>query len=438
MSNFQRCRTPSTIKWLLTERSALSGSLSKLKFKAALIEKRLRTVEPSYLKLITALNAADAAFVQKQAAIEAIDKALALVSPEVDPLAGGFLVPRENRFGEEGKMKKFLIRTLQSSGATPMTSTELTDLAIEQFNLTVYMHEVRRSVRRNITVALRRLQRSGHVEALLGEVPAFSGIWRWKQSSSLADLVAKAQRMAQVTAEVLMPATNLPTNQALQNEPTPARTRTPPDVKWLLNERAALAGAVSKAVARQQALCAKRERLEAQLEGALKLLERSRTAQSRAQASIDAIDVTLGLAHPCVRPTYAGEVSAWAGKYGLRGGLGEFIEQALQATAPAPVTATVLINLASTQFGVTIPLPKARRAFRKSVSSALTSLLKRGLIEPCTAVRRAHMVCGVGRCRQPPWTDCVRGLRGWRGRWKHRHGALDDAYANPNNAQQAG
>jgi hypothetical protein len=53
-----------------------------------------------------------------------------------------------------------------------------------------------------------------------------------------------------------MPARNLPTTQALPNEPAPARTRTPPDVKWLLNERAALAGAVSKAVAKQQALCA--------------------------------------------------------------------------------------------------------------------------------------------------------------------------------------
>ena len=179
-----------------------------------------------------------------------------------------------------------------------------------------------------------------------------------------------------------MPARNLPTTQALPNEPAPARTRTPPDVKWLLNERAALAGAVSKAVAKQQALCAKRERLEAQLEGVLRLLERSRTAQTRAQASLDGIDVTLGLAHPCVRPTYADEVSAWAGKYGQRGGLGEFIEEALHAAAPAPLTTTVLINLASMQFGLTFPLPKDRRAFGKSVSSALTSLLKRGRIEP--------------------------------------------------------
>lgn len=172
------------------------------------------------------------------------------------------------------------------------------------------------------------------------------------------------------------------TTQALPDEPAPARTRTPPDIKWLLNERAALAGAVSKAIAKQQALSAKCGRLEAQLEGVMQSLARSKTAQTRAQASIDAIDVTLGLAHPRVRPTYAGEVAAWAGKYGKRGGLGDFIEQALRHAAPAALTTTVLINLASRQFGVTFSLPKDRRAFRKSVSSALTSLLKRGLIEP--------------------------------------------------------
>ena len=204
-----------------------------------------------------------------------------------------------------------------------------------------------------------------------------------------------------------MPARTPATTQALPDEPAPARTRTPPDIKWLLNERAALAGAVSKATAKQQALCAKRERLEAQLEGVLMLLERSRTAQGRVQASIDALDVTLGLAHPRVRPTYAGEVAAWAGKYGKRGGLGEFIAQTLLAAAPAALTTTVLINLASRQFGVAFPLPKDRRAFRKSVSSALTSLLKRGLIEPLHS--REEGSHGLWRWKVPATT--LEGLR---------------------------
>lgn len=42
----------------------------------------------------------------------------------------------------------------------------------------------------------------------------------------------------------------------------------------------------------------------------------------------------------------------------------------------------MLINLASRQFGLTFTLPKDRRNFRKSVSSALSALLKRDRVEP--------------------------------------------------------
>ena len=58
------------------------------------------------------------------------------------------------------------------------------------------------------------------------------------------------------------------------------QTRTPPDIKWLLNERAALAGVVERAAMKQAGLRAKQERLEHQLAKVLFELERSRTAQS--------------------------------------------------------------------------------------------------------------------------------------------------------------
>lgn len=150
----------------------------------------------------------------------------------------------------------------------------------------------------------------------------------------------------------------------------------------MLNERAALAGEVAKAEVNQARLLARQARLQQQLANVRLLLERSRCAQSRAQASIHALDATMALAHSRLEPSAGGEVCAWAGKYGKRGGLGEFIEDVLRNAAPEPVTMTVLINLAAQHFGLTFPLPKDRRAFRKSVRSALTSLLKRQLIEP--------------------------------------------------------
>jgi hypothetical protein len=153
-------------------------------------------------------------------------------------------------------------------------------------------------------------------------------------------------------------------------------------VKWLLNERAALAGEVSKAQATQAGLLAKQERLQKQLAGIQALLARSLVAHGRAQASIDALDATLALAHSRVEPTAGGVVDAWAGKYGKRGGLGEFIAQALRDVAPAPLTTTVLMELAAQHFGITFPLAKDRRSFNKSVNSSLYWLRKRGQAEP--------------------------------------------------------
>ena len=163
------------------------------------------------------------------------------------------------------------------------------------------------------------------------------------------------------------------------------RTRTPPDVKWLLNERAALAGEVGKANSAQLGLLAKRARLMRQLEAVAVLLARSRAAQGRAQASMDALDVTIALAHSRVEPSAGGVVAAWAGKYGKRGGLGEFIAQTLREAAPAPLTTSILMDLAAREFQLTFALAKDRRSFNKSVNSSLSWLLKRGQAEPLHA-----------------------------------------------------
>lgn len=160
------------------------------------------------------------------------------------------------------------------------------------------------------------------------------------------------------------------------------RTRTPPDLKWMLNERAALAGVVQKAATQQTALNAKQLRLEQQLQVVFNALARSRRVQEKAQMSICALDATMELMHSRAEPTSAGVVDAWAGKYGKRGALGDFIGQILKQAAPESVTTTVLINLAAAHFGLVFLVPADRRSFRQSVRSALGSLLKRSLAEP--------------------------------------------------------
>ena len=98
-------------------------------------------------------------------------------------------------------------------------------------------------------------------------------------------------------------------------------TRTPPDIKWLLNERAALVGVVVSATAKQEQLKQKRNKLEKQMESIERALARAAVARMRAQASIDALDATMALVNAQLNPCAAGTVQAWAGKYGARGGL---------------------------------------------------------------------------------------------------------------------
>jgi hypothetical protein len=185
------------------------------------------------------------------------------------------------------------------------------------------------------------------------------------------------------------------------------RTRTPPDVKWLLNERAALAGEVAKADSTQLGLLAKQARLTQQLEATAVLLARSRVAQDRAQASMAALDVTIALAHSRVEPSAGGVVAAWAGKYGKRGGLGEFIARTLREAAPSPLTTSVLMDLAAREFQLTFALATDRRSFNKSVNSSLTWLLKRGLAEPLHS--REFGVHGIWRWKeQAPTLDALR------------------------------
>lgn len=164
--------------------------------------------------------------------------------------------------------------------------------------------------------------------------------------------------------------------------PPTSRSRTPPDIKWLLNERAALAGAYARAVARQLELREKCERLEQELSRLQRQIEGAVASANRTQASLDALDATMGLIDTRLEPTAAGEVNAWAGKYGKRGALGAFIEQALRQASPEPLTMTILLNLVAKQFELTLTTPSDRQSLRKSVTSALRALLKRGCIEP--------------------------------------------------------
>lgn len=160
------------------------------------------------------------------------------------------------------------------------------------------------------------------------------------------------------------------------------RSRTPPDLKWLVNERASVHGAIRTQEVKLVELEAKQATLLRQLARVNRDSLAAGAATERLRANLQALDTSIALVHQGVNPSCLGSVQAWAGRYGERGALQAFVRETLKACAPSALTMTVLLDLAAQNFGQVFSVPNERRSFRKSVRSALRALHVRELIEP--------------------------------------------------------
>ena len=155
-----------------------------------------------------------------------------------------------------------------------------------------------------------------------------------------------------------------PTNRA------PARTRTPSAIKWLLNERAALAG--------------KAQRLETEL-------HRVQRELPAVQEKLAALDTTLELLDKSVATDAAGTVNAWAGKYGARGAVKACVLSHLQAAGNAGINVSTLALQVATALGVELPTKKDFSLFRRDTVHAVLKRAKAyGLTEVLVAARGGH------------------------------------------------
>lgn len=152
------------------------------------------------------------------------------------------------------------------------------------------------------------------------------------------------------------------------------RTRTPSDLKWLLNERAALRGAVEVASNRHATLAKRAARLETLL--AEVRLELTQVAEESAALTtrIKALDAAIGAMHAGVAPDAAGSVRAWAGNYGQRGALTDFIREYLHAVQPRAVYCSEIKREAITRFELHLRTPQERALMGNKVRNALLRL----------------------------------------------------------------
>ena len=151
--------------------------------------------------------------------------------------------------------------------------------------------------------------------------------------------------------------------------PTP-RTRTPPVFKWLLNERAVLAGEALR-------LQAELERIQLELPAVL--------------AKLTALDATMAAIDPAVAPNAAGSVNAWAGKYGERGAVKACVLSHLQVAGKSGIDVSTLALQVAAALGVELPTKKDFSVFRRDTVHAVLKRAKAdGLTEVLIAARGGH------------------------------------------------
>lgn len=178
------------------------------------------------------------------------------------------------------------------------------------------------------------------------------------------------------------------------------RTRTPSDLKWLLNERAAIAGQIGKAQARLQFLDAKVAALQVKVEILQCRSQSVRSTMAERQTTLSALSTAIGLAYERVRPDAAGVVNAWAGKYGHHGALKQRVAHILQEAAPSAVTTSVVVAKVIEHFSIPILCPADRRVVRKSIANIFQQLLACGRLEALHARVRTGTT-GTWRWKEP-------------------------------------
>lgn len=152
--------------------------------------------------------------------------------------------------------------------------------------------------------------------------------------------------------------------------PEQTRSRTPPALKWMLNERAALAGRLQRSA---RELVPLKEQHAAAMARANALATRVAEAEEKHQEvahAMQALDTVLQAAFPLVNPAAAGVVNAWAGKYGRPGALKAFLLSVVERSSPEPVTTAELFEAVVWRFKLKLNAAQ-RTDFRRNLRIAL-------------------------------------------------------------------
>ncbi|MBL0428728.1 hypothetical protein [Ramlibacter alkalitolerans] len=161
-----------------------------------------------------------------------------------------------------------------------------------------------------------------------------------------------------------------------------ARTRTSSDLKFLLNEHAALRGAVECAERNIQALGVLVAASEARLNGRRAQLEAQLRSVELHRQELAAIDLVVGATRPDVNPATINSVRAWSSPLRSRGAVKELVLGLLQDAAPESVGTMTLVAPAAAAFAWPMTSPEERDAATRIVRRVLQKARDAGLVTP--------------------------------------------------------
>lgn len=185
MSISGRTRTPSDIKWLLTEGAYLAGEVQQLSEQRQLLGKKLAYYTRLRERLVLLLQQTERAYTAKVQAQAALEHSLSVAAPGVSIASAKPLVLKRNWFGRLGALREFLEEQLCQSYPAQLTTAELVDRALQHFGIEVYAPEVRTVVRRTIASTLLRMSKHGVLESVASSEIGGSTLWRWRDGSVL-------------------------------------------------------------------------------------------------------------------------------------------------------------------------------------------------------------------------------------------------------------
>ena len=170
------------------------------------------------------------------------------------------------------------------------------------------------------------------------------------------------------------------------------RAYTPPALKWLLNERAALAGKAAKLHNQASRHLRQSARYREQMEKAIAIAGERQAALALVRSQMSALTTAIELQFPTVNPSAAGTVNAWKDKYGERGALTLFLKKTLEEN-PAGMRCSELVKRVCCHFHLIADSALERKRLRSVVRSRLVTS------------KEFEMVAGSGpkAGQQPVW-----------------------------------